>query len=1330
VTGSSASRSEDHAPPVPSTPRVTPPAERAVLALTAAVLAVVVLAQDWGVLTPDTKPEAFLAPWRTVGHTASAWQDSPFLGAPNFNVGLVPVTLATGLLSGSGVPAWLLMRLWRLLLLLVAGAGARAFYRDVTAGTPADRPVGRVVAAVAFVANPYLLLGGATTPTLLPMALLGWFLLALRRGFATPVGRGAWRGPAAAALIFAAMAGINAGVVPILQLLAVVPLVLDAHRREGRPWPDLGRSLLRTAPLLLVVSLYWLLPALAAVPVGTAIASTTETTAAIASTSSWAEVLRGLGMWTMYGADAAGPFQPNLLAYLGSPVVIAGSFALPVLAALGALLSRSPVRRLAVGLIATAAVTMVGLYPPDDPTPFGRLLRLVFEHVPGTIAFRTTNKAGGVLVLGVALLVALGAVAVAALVPAPPARALAAAAAAGLAVAATGPAWTGDLYGTHVPVPGYWLDAARAIDAGDRAGEPGAPSRVLFTPGVALPRYRWGYAGPDELGNSLLDRPTTFRSAVPAGTPAAADLLAGVDARLNEGSLPPGTLSALARYVGAGDVLLRDDDVWELADGGPPAQVWAAATADPGLRAERSFGAPGQFTVGPRGPGAGDDRVPPLGWFSVAGGHGPVRQVPQQGAVVVDGDGEAFPDLVAAGDLAGDPALLYAGAVDGAALPGALASASRVVLTDTNRRAPWNTHLVADATGPLLGPAQDPSPSRALFGAADQTVGTADGTATVTQTGGGLVFGPAPYGDPALALDGDPTTAWSTGNFDGGIGDALVVRTRAALDVPVVSLRLPPDATRWISKVRVTVSGAGRSWSADRDLSADAVGAAVPVDLPAGVRGTTVEVRILAVTGPGFGPVGIAELSVPGVTSTKVAALPTGLPARIAALGETGTRSLTTTPVDVLLRRRLGRPGTAGDDEESRLQRDITLPVTRSYRVHGHVRASASVPDAVLQQLLGQRASVTATASSREFGNPLLRATAAVDDVRPGRADLGTGWQPADPAVGQWIEVHLPRGPVDAVTVTQPVPGQGRATAVRATITLDGSRSYDVRLGPGRVSVALPAQPASTVRITLRGRSGAGQVRISDVTVSRTRGTRPLSQPDPRPAPCVTVSTVDGAPLRVQPLGTAAQVAAGAPVPVVGCDGSALPLAAGRHGVRGVADWVVDDLQLTDTLRPERTVTGAGSVAAPEVLSTSDTGTTVRTAATTVPTYLVAGRGYDAGWTARADGRDLGAPVLVDAYSVGWRLPAGPGRLVEIAYGPRTTAALAGAGSIAAAVLCALLAASPGWRRRWWGRLRPRRRAPQAGPPAALAPRGSPPVREPAPVAAHAYQPEESDGRR
>ncbi|HYJ76476.1 MAG TPA: hypothetical protein VEV65_12795, partial [Kineosporiaceae bacterium] len=396
-----------------------------------------------------------------------------------------------------------------------------------------------------------------------------------------------------------------------------------------------------------------------------------------------------------------------------------------------------------------------------------------------------------------------------------------------------------------------------------------------------------------------------------------------------------------------------------------------------------------------------------------------------------------------------------------------------------------------------------------------------------------------------------------------------------------------------------------------------------------------------------------------------------------------------------------------------RLQRDLTLPAARDYRVAGTVRVSSSVPDATLQRLLGQDAAVTATASSRAFDDPVLAATAAVD-VAGSRPDLRTAWQPADPAVGQWLDVAFPTARIDGLTVTQPAAG---ATVVRATVTVDGSRSYDVQLGPGRVRVPIPAQTARSVRITVRGRVGDGPVRIEDVAVSGLRGSRPASSAPTVPAPCVTVATVDGRPIRVRPLAPAARVAAGAAVQFAGCTGTPLGLDAGPHRIRGVPDWSVDTLQLRDTTASAHASTGAAAVDAPQVLSTSDTGATVRTAATSTTTYLVAGRGFDPGWVARADGRDLGPPVLVDGYSAGWRLPPGPGHVVEIVYGPRTRAMTAGAASMAAVAGCIVLAVLPALRRR---RL-PLRRTP---PPAAA---GPPPAPAPVPVPATSTRRENDD---
>ena len=71
--------------------RLRPSPEAAVLAGLALLLAVIVLTNNWSVLTPDTKPEFFLNPWQSAKDFARPWLASPELGSPSFNVGVAPV---------------------------------------------------------------------------------------------------------------------------------------------------------------------------------------------------------------------------------------------------------------------------------------------------------------------------------------------------------------------------------------------------------------------------------------------------------------------------------------------------------------------------------------------------------------------------------------------------------------------------------------------------------------------------------------------------------------------------------------------------------------------------------------------------------------------------------------------------------------------------------------------------------------------------------------------------------------------------------------------------------------------------------------------------------------------------------------------------------------------------------------------------------------------------------------------------------------------------------------------------------------------------------------
>src|SRR6185369_86337 len=169
-------------------------------------------------------------------------------------------------------------------------------------------------------------------------------------------------------------------------------------------------------------------PSVLALGAGATVVDNSETPQGISGPSSAAEVLRGLGLWPLYGSGGRGVWLPEFAGYLTSPVVVLASFALPVLAVAGALLVRGPLRRLGVGLLLVAVPIMVGLFPVAHPAPF-----------------RTTNKVGAVLVLGVTLLVTGGVVAAWRRWPGRGPRAAVAATVALVLAGSTLPAWTGHL---------------------------------------------------------------------------------------------------------------------------------------------------------------------------------------------------------------------------------------------------------------------------------------------------------------------------------------------------------------------------------------------------------------------------------------------------------------------------------------------------------------------------------------------------------------------------------------------------------------------------------------------------------------------------------------------------------------------------------------------------------------------------------------------------------------------------------------------------------------------------------------------------------------------
>ena len=431
--------------------------EQRLFILLGLAVVVVVFANHWAEFTPDTKPILYLNPIETLKESLSSWQPSPYqAGVANFNTGLAPVAAVIALIEATGLPPWATIRLWRAVLLLVGAWGAVRLYRHFDGS--ASTAMGRVATAVAFVANPFIIIGAGTTPLLLPYVLLPWLILCFAHAVAEPR---RWRWPAAFAVVFFMMSGMQAGVVPLLLVLSAPIYVVYATFAQRVPLRDGLIALVKAALLALLASAYWIVPSALAASTGAAVVAESEDPRLVALTSSWAEGLRMLGLWPMYGRLGARLFLPKGLSYVVTPFVVLGSFTVPVAAAVGAWLSRNRGRAYAVLLLAVAMPVFVGLFPGSPSSPMGHLIGAVLAHVPGAIAFRTTVKMAPLIAMCWVLLIGMGAGALSRRAidwhrPLP--WVLGAVAVAGL-LGGIYPALSNQLYNDGWSIPSYWRDA-------------------------------------------------------------------------------------------------------------------------------------------------------------------------------------------------------------------------------------------------------------------------------------------------------------------------------------------------------------------------------------------------------------------------------------------------------------------------------------------------------------------------------------------------------------------------------------------------------------------------------------------------------------------------------------------------------------------------------------------------------------------------------------------------------------------------------------------------------------------------------------------------------
>ncbi len=307
----------------------------------------------------------------------------------------------------------------------------------------------------------------------------------------------------------------------------------------------------------------------------------TESVEVTAAASSAPEVLRGLGYWFFYGDDPIGPWigpsRPYQSSLLAARRHLRGSGPGPGRRGrrAGGGSGRSSCCWRLVGL-----ALAVGVYPYDDPSPFGSAPEVVpaqrrrdgdAQHAPGCAARRARARrhAGRRRARAVSGRLPRGHVPATGLVARPrrpqPAAAVA---------ARPGPAEPQSARGD----PGLLGRQAGAhLDATDDG------TRVLELPGSDFTSYRWGTTI-DPVTPGLTDRPIVARELVPQGSAAAWNLLKAFDGRLQAHIAEAGRASPRSlALMRAGQILVRSDLEYEHYDTPRPRDLWRFLLGAPGL---------------------------------------------------------------------------------------------------------------------------------------------------------------------------------------------------------------------------------------------------------------------------------------------------------------------------------------------------------------------------------------------------------------------------------------------------------------------------------------------------------------------------------------------------------------------------------------------------------------------------------------------------------------------------------------------------------------------------------------------------------------------------
>ena len=1249
--------------------RLRPSRQTLVTLVVVALTLALNLVQQPGLITFDTKLDLQFDPAGFLSRSLSLWNgDSAVGGLQNQASGyLFPMGPLFWLGHALGVPMWVWERLWSAAVMLLAYGGARR----LASHWPGITSVGAVLAGLTYMLAPRVLttVGGLSGETL-PAAVLPWTVLPLVLYL-----RGKQRGHVAflwSAATLPWMGGQNATLVFACLLLPAMLLGLTG----GRTWRRRLRDLVVWGILVVLASLWWLVPLFLLGGYAPPFLDFIESAHNTASDTGWLSSMRGTSHWVAFfpGGGSAGWSGGYALAsspFLLVTTVLTAGAGLLGLARPDLWARRTLVATVLVGLAVLTSGT--GLWAGsvlsgpwlDSLDTWLAPLRNVHKFDP-LVRLPLSLGLGAMVSTGLpALLVQIRSFPSSRLRPAVFVLTAVVALVVGAAAA---PAASGKLRSDDgmQDISSAWGEAVHYLN-----GQPG-PVSVLVLPGSGFATQYWGRTV-DEPIQVLGGPPWLARAQVtvaPAGT---LRLMDSIERQVDQGRPQP-ELSAAFRRLGITHVVVRNDLNPQETDAPPPDVVYASLAGASDLRSVAQFGSKSGghhevevFALDDEG---ADPRVSVMDWAD--------RQGVQGGQEVVN-------ELVAAGLVGADQATVLASGESGERTD---------IVTDSNQRIERSFGRVhAAASGIMTEHEAFRLPRPVLDYTGDQvpdaqTTAEYEGAELVTASssrGYADILGPVrPEEHPYAAYDGSVFTAWATAPFTSPTGQWIEARFDEPADPGHVDLLFDTANGAEVQSVRLTTDGGTRTVGVGED------GRAADIDLP-GTSTRTVRLTVAQASGNNK-QVRLTDFNIRGHGINRSLRLPGEVTAGTAVhlSGELPRRACLTTETGVSCEQSRQRetPETAGFD------RTVEVGEPSGWRLAGRAVAThGPATERLFAPLSDEMVSLTAT--STFAGDPSVVAANAFD----GRLDTGWYSSPVDDAPGLQLSWRKQRVIKEVTAIlSKDQPGILPATLVVDPLTRKGKPQLVATTGD-RAGVMKPVR-TNRLRVTVLPESdrpdGVGLSELRIKGLQHLRFTPDLSAPTGVVCGFGPTIEIGGRTIETRVTGTLADVVDGAELEVQPCDTAVAPVGVGTQRIRvtNPAGFAVSNLWLEPPAASDAVETWASTA---EVRSWSPTERTVAVR-TQGEAVVVLAQSRNRGWRASIDGSRL-EPVVIDGWKQAWHVPAGTSGDVKMEFSPQgpfrlgIVLGLVIAGLLSAAALYTLMLA----RRRPWGRHR-RGVAPQGSP--------------------------------